>query len=148
MNEPAGPPMPPAKSPSAAGWAARGALGAMIATSAALVTVVALGVISWETVRGFQGVGISAAVGAVAGVALRGPGPRAARVLGGGLGGGVAGYFALAAGESFGPGTAGWAFAGGSFAALLALPVAALVGSLVARLGAAFGPSSPGGPSS
>jgi hypothetical protein len=115
---------------------ARSALGATITTSIALVTFIVIGTSPWAAVRGYQGVGICAALGAVAGAALKGPGARLARVLGGGLGGAVAGYFAVAAGEVFPPGTAQWVLGGGAYGALFGLPLAALVGGLIGLLGA------------
>jgi hypothetical protein len=85
--------------------AARGALGAVIATAVALAALVVLGIISWDAVAGFQGVCISGALGVAAGAALGRLGPRAARILGGGIGAVIAGYFALASGEILPPGT-------------------------------------------
>ena len=87
--------------------------------------------------RGLQGVCICGALGAAAGAALGRLGPRAARVIGGGIGGGGAGYFALASGEMLPPGTLQWALGGGGYGALFALPVALLVGGLIGLLGAA-----------
>jgi hypothetical protein len=66
---------------------------------------------------------------------MKGPGPRLARVLGGGLGGLVAGYFAVASGELIPPATVQWAYGGGTFALLFALPTAALVGGVIGLLG-------------
>jgi hypothetical protein len=108
----------------------------MIATLVALVVFVVIGAISWNVVMGYQGVGICDVLGAVVGATLRGRGSRMARVLGGGLGGAVAGYFAVAAGEVLPPGTAQWALAGAAYGALFGLPLAALVGGLVGLLGA------------
>ena len=72
------------------------------------------------------------------GAALTGPGPRLARVLGGGMGGAVAGYFAVSSAELVYPATAQWAYIGGAFAALFALPVAAVAGGLFGLLSAVF----------
>ena len=124
----------PATLRSASGRAARGALGAAIATAVALAAFVVIGVISWGAVAGLQGVGICGALGVAAGAALGRPGPRAARIIGGGIGGVVAGYFALASGEMLPPGTMQWALGGGAYAALFALPVAALMGGFVGLL--------------
>jgi hypothetical protein len=111
--------------------AARGAQGAATATAVALAALVVIGVISWDAIAGFQGVCICGALGAAAGAALGGIGPRAARIIGGGIGGGVAGYFALASAEVLPPGTLQWALGGGGYAALFALPVAMLVGGII-----------------
>ncbi len=65
----------PAKIPSAMAWAAHSMLGAIIATSVALVVYVVIGLISWAAVRGYEGICLCAAMGLAAGVVLRGPGP-------------------------------------------------------------------------
>jgi hypothetical protein len=119
-----------------AGQAASGALGAALATGVGLAALVMMGVISWGTVAGLQGVCICGVLGAAAGAALGRLGPRAARIIGGGIGGGVAGYFALASGEVLPPGTLQWAFGGGGCAALFALPMATLVGGVIGLLDA------------
>jgi hypothetical protein len=106
----------------------------VIATAVALAVFVAIGVISWDAVRGFQGVGICGALGAAAGTALSSPRSRLARVLGGGIGGVVTAYFALASGEMLPPGTAQWALGGAAYAALFALPVAAIMGGIIGSL--------------
>jgi hypothetical protein len=111
------------------GRVARGAIGAVIATAVALAALVVIGVISWDAVARFQGVCICGALGVAAGAVLGRPESRAARVIGGGIGGVVAGYFALASGEMLPPGTMEWALGGGLYAALFALPMAALVGA-------------------
>jgi hypothetical protein len=85
---------------------------------------------------GLQGVCICGALGAAAGAALSRLAPRAARIIGGGIGGVIAGYFALASGEILPPGTLQWALGGGGYAALFALPVATLVGGIVGSLDA------------
>jgi hypothetical protein len=110
------------------------------ATAVALAAFVMVGVISWGAVRGLQGVCICGTLGAAAGAALGGLGPRAARVIGGGVGGVVAGYFALASGEMLPPGTLRWALGGGGYASLFALPVAMLVGGIIGMLDAASCP--------
>jgi hypothetical protein len=125
-----------ARIPFALGWAVRSAFGAMIATSVALAAFVVIGLISWAAVRGLQGVGICGVLGATVGASLKGPGSKLARVLGGGLGGVIAGYFAVASGEMVPPGTTQWAYEGGTFAALFALLVAALVGGVIGLLNA------------
>jgi hypothetical protein len=125
----------PARISSTTRWMARSAYGAMIATLVALAVFVAIGTISWAAVRGYQGVGICVALGAVAGATLRGPGSRLARVLGGGIGGVLAGFAALSMGEMIAPGTAQWALAGAAYGALFGLPLAALVGGLIGLLG-------------
>ncbi len=112
-------------------------MGAVTATAVALAVLVAIGVISWDAVAGLQGVCICGALGAAAGAALGRPGPRAARIIGGGIGGIVAAYFALASGEMLPPGTLQWALGGGGYAALFALPVAVLVGGIIGLLYAA-----------
>jgi hypothetical protein len=122
------------------GRAASGALGAVTATAVALAALVVLGIISWDTIAGFQGVCIRGALGAVAGAALGSLGPRAARIIGGGIGGVVAGYFALASAEMLPPRTMQWALGGGGYAALFALPMAMLVAGLIGLLGAASRP--------
>jgi hypothetical protein len=81
------------------GSAARSVLGVVIATAVGLAALVVIGVVSWGAVRGLQGVCICGALGVAAGAALGRPESRAARVLGGGIGGVVAGYFAVASGE-------------------------------------------------
>jgi hypothetical protein len=134
MNESTRPTSRPARVPSAAGQTAASALGALIAAALAIVTLVVIGLLSWAGVRGLQGVGISGTVGAVVGAVLLGPGTRSARVLGGGTGGVVGAYFALASAELLRAGTAEWAYYGGAYAALFALPAAALVGGLVGLL--------------
>jgi hypothetical protein len=136
MNESARPTSQPDRIPSASGWAARSALGTMVATTIGLAAYVVIGVVSWSAVRGFQGIGLCGVLGAAAGAALSGPGSRVARVLGGGIGGVVAGYFALASGEVYPPGTMRWALSGGAFGALFGLPVAAIVGGLIGMIGA------------
>jgi hypothetical protein len=105
-------PAHPGRIPSVSTWVAHGAYGAMIATSVALVVFVVIGNFSWATVRGYQGIGICGALAAVVGIAPRAAGSRLARVLGGGIGGAVAGYFAVAAGELFPPRTVQWVIAG------------------------------------
>jgi hypothetical protein len=117
--------------------ATRGALGAVTATAVALAALVAIGVNCWDAVMGFQGVCICGALGVAAGVALGRPEPRAARIIGGGIGGVVAAYIALASGEMLSPGTIQWALGGGAYAALFALPVAAFTGGLIGLLDAA-----------
>ncbi len=102
------------------GSVARGALGAAIATAVVLVAIVAIGVLFWETVAGFQRVCICGELGVTAGAALDRPESMAARNIGGGTGGVVAGYFALAAGEVLPPGTMQWALGEGLYAALFA----------------------------
>ena len=126
----------PGKIPSAMAWAAHSMLGAIIATSVALVVYVVIGLIAWAAIRGYEGIGLCAAMGLAAGVVLRGPGSRPARVLGGGMGAAIAGYAALSTGEMFPPATMQWALAGTAYGALFGLPVAALVGGLVGLLGA------------
>jgi hypothetical protein len=121
----------PATFTSAFGRAIGGALGAAIATAVALAAFVVITILSWDAVAGLQGVGLCGALGAAAGVALSGPGSRLARVLGGGIGGIVAGYFALASGEMFPPATMQWALGGAAVAASFALPVAILVGGII-----------------
>ena len=128
----------PARIPSAGATAARGAVGAMVATAVALAVFVVIGLNSWDAVRGLQGVGICSVLGAAVGAALTGPGPRLARVLGGGMGGAVAGFFAPSSAELVYPATAQWAYIGGAFAALFALPVAAVAGGLFGLLSAMF----------
>jgi hypothetical protein len=108
----------------------------MIAVLIALVAFVLIGTISWATVRGYQGVGICVALGAAAGAALKGPGSRLARVLGGGSGGAVAGSFAVAAAEVLPPGTMQWTLAGAGYGAVFGLPVATVMGGLIGLLGA------------
>ena len=117
------------------GRAASGALGAAMATAVALAAFVAIGSVAWHAVTGLQGIGICGALGAAAGAALGSLGPRAARIIGGGIGGVVAAYFALAFGEVMPPGTMQWALSGAAYAALFALPVAALVGDLIGLSG-------------
>ena len=63
---------------------------------------------------------------------------KLARVLGGGMGGVVAGWFARLASHLFPPATTRWAYNGGILAALFALSVAALVGGLIGLLSAVF----------
>ena len=65
----------------------------MLATAVALAALVVIGVISWDAVAGFQGVCICGALGVAAGAALGRPESRAARIIGGGIGGVVAGVF-------------------------------------------------------
>jgi hypothetical protein len=136
MNESARPASQPARIPSAAAWAARRALGTMIATAIGLAAYVVIGVLSWAAVRGLHGIGLCGALGAAAGAARSGPGSRLARVLGGGIGGAFAGYFTVASGEVFPPGSKQWALSGGGYGALFGLPVAALVGGLIGLIGA------------
>src|SRR3954469_9019354 len=136
MNESPGLTSQPAKFPSAMAWAARGAQGAILATSGALVVFVVIGLISWTAIAGYHAVAISGALGAAAGALLRGPGSRSARVLGGGMGGGLAGLAALSMGEMFPPATMQLALGGTGYGALLGLPVAALVGGFVGLLAA------------
>jgi hypothetical protein len=142
MNGSSGLTSRPAVALSAPGRAARGAFGAVIATASGLAAFVAIGVNSWDAARGLQGIGICGALGAAVGAVLSGPGVRLARVLGGGIGGVVAGYFALASGEVLPPGTMQWALGAGAYAALFALPVAGLVGGLSGLL---YAPSRPVG---
>jgi hypothetical protein len=134
MNTSTEVPSQPARILSAPGWATRSALGTMLATSIALAAFVAIGLISWAAVRGLQGVVICGALGATAGTALRGPGSRLARVLGGAIGGAIGGFFALASAELIPPGTIQWALGGGGYAALYALPAAAFFGGLIGLL--------------
>jgi hypothetical protein len=102
----------------------------------ALAVVVVIGAISWAVVRGYPGVVICGVLGAAAGAVLKGPGARLARVLGGGIGGAMAGDFAVAAAEVFPPETAQWALAGAAYGALFGMPLAALVGGLIGLLAA------------
>ncbi len=136
MTESARPTSQPARIPSAPEWAARSALGTMIATVIGLAAYVVIGLLSWAAVRGLHGIGLCGALGAATGAALSGPGSRPARVLGGGTGGVVAGYLTLASGEVLPPGTMRWALGGGAYGALFGLPVAALVGGLIGLIGA------------
>ena len=69
---------------------------------------------------GLQRILICGAPGAAAGAAMSGPGTRLARVVGGGIGGIVAGSFALASGEVMPPGTILWALGGAAYAAVFA----------------------------
>jgi hypothetical protein len=108
----------------------------MTATAIGLAVYVVIGALSWAAVRGLHGIGLCGALGAAAGAALSGPGSRLARFLGGGIGGAVAGYFTLASGEVFPPGSMQWALSGGAYGALFGLPVAALVGGLIGLIGA------------
>ena len=103
-----------------AGRAAWGALGAAPATAVALAAFVAIGSVAWHAVAGLQGILICGALGAAVGAAMSGPGTRLARVLGGGIGGIVAGDFALASGEVMPPGTVLWALGGAAYAAVFA----------------------------
>jgi len=125
----------PAATLSLPGLAFKSAVGAIIATVAALSAFGAIGIVV-PGVVGLQGVALSGALGAAVGAAMRGPGSSAARVVGGGIGALVAGYFAVASGEQFLPGTMQWAYAGLTFAAVFAVPTAALVGGLIGLLGA------------
>jgi hypothetical protein len=86
-----------------------------------------------------QGILICGALGAAVGAAMSGPGTRLARVLGGGIGGIVAGDFALASGEVMPPGTIRWAPGGAAYAAVFALPAAALVGGMIGWINPASG---------
>jgi hypothetical protein len=103
-----------------AGRAARGALGAAPATALAPAASVAIGSVARHAVAGLQGILICGAPGAAAGAAMSGPGTRLARVLGGGIGGIVAGYFALASGEVMPPGTILSALGGAAHVAVFA----------------------------
>jgi hypothetical protein len=136
MNDLAGQTSQPARTSSAPGWVAWSALGAMIATSVALAVLLVAGITFRGAVIGPQGVGICGVLGAVVGAVLRRPGSKLARVLGGGMGGVVAGWFAVSAVELLPPATMQWAYSGGAFAALCALPVAAVVGGLIGLLSA------------
>jgi hypothetical protein len=107
----------------------------MLATSIALTAFVTIGFISWAAVRGLQGVIICGALGAAAGAVLSGPGSRLARVLGGAIAGAIAGFIALASAELTPPGTIRWAICAGGYAALFALPAAALLGGLIGLIG-------------
>jgi hypothetical protein len=98
-----------------------------------------MGMVSWTAVAGLQGIGICAAPGSVAGIAPSAPGRRPARVLGGGIGRVVAGYFALASGEVLSPGTMEWALGGAAYAALFSLLVATIVGGMIGRIDPASG---------
>ena len=118
----------------------------MIATAVALAALIVIGVISWDAVAGVQGVCICGVLGAVAGAALGRIGPRAARNVGGGIGGVVASYFALATEEVLPPGTLRWALGGDGYAATFAFPVAALVGGLIGLLDATRQSSKRGNP--
>ena len=118
---------------------ARGAAGAMIATSVALAALLAAGIGFPAVVIGPVGVGLCGVLGSVVGAIPRGPGSILARILGGGVGGVVAGWFAIAAAELLPPATMQWAYSGGALAAMCALPVAAVVGGLVGLLGAVPG---------
>jgi len=137
MNESTSPTSQPARIPSVPGWTARSALGTMIATAIGLAAYVVIGVLSLAAARGLQGICICSALGAAAGAALSGPGSRLARVLGGGIGAVVAGYYTLASGEVLPPGSMRWALSGGAYGALFGLPLAALVGGLIGLIGAA-----------
>jgi hypothetical protein len=138
MNDRPGPKIQPASAPSAVWSATRSAIGAMLATAFALGYIVLAGMLFWSAIRGFLGVAICGALGAAMGACLRRPGSRLARVVGGGVGGTVAGLFAIAAAEMFPPATIKWACAGGASGALFGLPVAAIVGGLVGLLSALF----------
>jgi hypothetical protein len=119
--------------------AARGAGGAMIATSAALAVLVLAGMVFPSAVFGPSGVGLCGALGAVVGSVAGRREPKLAWVLGGGIGGVVAGWFAISAAELFPPGTWQWADSGGALAILFSLPVAAVVGGLVGLASARVG---------
>jgi hypothetical protein len=110
----------------------------MLATAFALGCLVVAGMLFWSAVRGFPGVTICGVLGAAMGACLKRPGSRLARTLGGGIGGAVAGLFAIATAETFPPATIQWACAGGALGALFGLPVAALVGGFFGVLSALF----------
>jgi hypothetical protein len=108
----------------------RCAIESMAATSMAICAVAIMGLFAWPVLAGIPGIALAVAVGAAAGAAFPRPAPRIARVVTGGLGGLVAGYFALASAEVVTPGTLAWALAASGYAALFALPVAAIVGGV------------------
>ena len=126
--------------------------GAVIATIAGLVIVIIVGMLHWNAVRGFTGVVIGAIVGTFVSALLRGFGGRLARCLAGTAGGAVAGFFAVAAGETSKPGSGEWAFSasllgavGGVAFAAIAAVAGTLVGASLTSVGRAFRRKKAGG---
>jgi hypothetical protein len=122
---------PAARGQSMFGRITRCAMGAVIGALAGLAAVVIMGMVAWGAVRGFSGAIIAAIVGALLGGVLRGFGDWPARALGGGVGGAVGGFFAVAAAEQSPPGSAEWAFQGGLLGAVFGVPIAAVAGVAV-----------------
>ena len=119
--------------PSRSAQAVRGVLGGTFATLLAMVTYVVIGMIAGPIAVGLAGLGVCAALGAAAGVGLRGLGSRGARTTSGFFGVHVGSYFIQASVESYPWGTLDWAIKGGARGAAFSLPVAfvtAAVGDL------------------
>ncbi len=133
MNDSTGLTSRPARIPSAAGWAIRSALGAMIATSVALAALLVAAILI-PSILTDNPPAVCGVLGALLGAGLKGPGSKLARVIGGAVGGVVAAWFAFSAGEMVPPLTLQWVYVGGAFAALFALPAAAAVGGLIGLL--------------
>jgi len=109
----------------------RGVLGGTLATLLALVAYVVIGMTAGPLVVGLPGLGVCAALGAAAGVGLRGLGSRGARITNGFLGGLVGSYFIQASVEAYPWGTLGWAIKGGALGAAFSLPVAFVTAALI-----------------
>jgi len=103
----------------------------MLASLLALGTYVVIGMIVRPLAVGVQGIALCAALGAGAGAGLRGLGSQGARVVSGFLGGLIGGYFTVASGEAFPPGTIDWALKGGGLGAAFGLPIAVIVAVLI-----------------
>lgn len=104
-----------------------------------VLVLVAVGMASFEIIHGVRGAALGCVLGGLAAFVIPSVGDRFVRHVGGAIGSGVGGFFAVAAAEGHAPGTAKWAFfavllggglglAAGSLFALLALAVRALGG--------------------
>src|SRR5947209_875337 len=108
-----------------------GTIGAVIAAVAGLAAVVILGMLAWGTVVGPNGAIIASVVAALLGAALRGFGNWPVRSLAGGVGGAIAGFFAVAAAEQSAPASVEWAVRGGLVGAAFGVAIAAVTGVAV-----------------
>jgi hypothetical protein len=116
----------PIREASMLGRIARGVIGAVIAALAGLAGVVVVVMLAWGAVHE-SSLLIAPIVGVLLGAILHRLGDWPARVLGGGVGGAVAGFFAISAGEAYPPGSAAWAGTGSILGAFVGIPVAAVI---------------------
>lgn len=108
-----------------------GSIAAAGSALVAIVIVVVIGMVAWETVVGFKGALCTALFGGALGAALRRCGYSLARALGGLFGGAVGGFFAIAAAEQAVPGSTAWAIHGTLLGAAFGVPTALLIASVV-----------------
>ena len=108
-----------------------GAIASAGATLVAIVGVVAIGMIAWETVVGIKGALFAALLGGALAEALNRHSNWLANVLGGLFDGAIRRFFAIAAAEQALPGSAAWPMRGDFLGAAFGVPTAVLIASVV-----------------